>query len=66
MDLFASEYGWSVEYIMDLPPDQKAELFHALLYRKGARTLKGAAAQEAQPAASLRERAQSIFDMKAE
>lgn len=51
---------------MELPPDQKAELFHALLYRKGARTIKGAAAQEAQPAASLRERAQAIFDMKAE
>ncbi len=50
---------------MDLPPDQKAELFHALLYRKGARTIKGAAASEAE-SKSLRERVASIFDMKAE
>jgi hypothetical protein len=47
---------------MDLPPDQKAELFHAILYRKGLRTLKGPAKPE-QPSASLRERAQAIFDM---
>ncbi len=46
---------------MDLPPDQKAELFHALLYRKGLRTLKGAAKQ-GEPPASLRDRAQAIFD----
>jgi hypothetical protein len=51
---------------MDLPPDQKAELFHALLYRKGCRTIKGAATPEAQPVGSLRERAQAIFDMKQE
>ena len=60
MDLFASEYGWSIETIMNLPPDQKAELFHAILYRKGIRTLKGAAAQE--PTGSLRDRAKAIFD----
>jgi hypothetical protein len=50
---------------MDLPPDQKAELFHALLYRKGLRTIKGAA-EQTQPSVSLRERAQAIFDMKQE
>ena len=48
-----------------MPPDQKAELFHALLYRKGCRTLKGAT-EQAQPTGSLRERAQAIFDMKQE
>jgi hypothetical protein len=46
---------------MDIPPDQKAELFHAILYRKGCRTLKGAAKQEG-PTQSLRERSQAIFD----
>ena len=45
---------------MNLPPDQKAELFHAIMYRKGIRTLKGAAAQE--PTGSLRDRAKAIFD----
>ena len=47
---------------MDLPTDQKAELFHALLYRKGLRTIKGAAKQEG-PTGSLRDRARAIFDM---
>ena len=50
---------------MDLPPDQKAELFHALLYRKGLRTIRGQA-DEAQPTGSLRDRAQAIFDMRQE
>ena len=61
IDLFASEYGWSIPYILDLPPDQKAELFHAMLYRKGLRTLKGAPQPEGQQG-SLRERARAIFD----
>ena len=47
---------------MDLPPDQKAELFHAMLYRKGLRTLKGAPQPEGQQG-SLRDRARAIFDM---
>jgi hypothetical protein len=46
---------------MDIPPDQKAELFHAILYRKGCRTLKGVPQQSASPG-SLRERSQAIFD----
>jgi hypothetical protein len=46
---------------MDIPPDQKAELFHAILYRKGCRTLRGVPRQTASPG-SLRERVQSIFD----
>jgi len=46
---------------MSTPPDQKAELFHAILYRRGLRTLRaGAGAQEAPR--SLRERASAIFD----
>jgi hypothetical protein len=48
-----------------MPPDQKAELFHAILYRRGLRTLRAAAgAQDAQQ--SLRERSQAIFDTKEE
>jgi hypothetical protein len=49
---------------MDIPPDQKAELFHAILYRKGCRTLRGVPQQAASPR-SLRERARAIFDTAA-
>ena len=31
----ASEYGWDVEYTMNLPADVVAQLIHALLARKG-------------------------------
>jgi hypothetical protein len=50
---------------MDLPPDQKAELFHALLYRKGLRTIKSAGKQDG-PVGSLLDRARAIFDTKQE
>jgi hypothetical protein len=50
---------------MDLPPDQKAELFHALLYRKGLRTIKGSVNQ-GWPVGSLLDRARAIFDTKQE
>jgi len=35
VDALASEYGWSAEYIMDLPADVNSQLLHALLARKG-------------------------------
>jgi len=35
IDLFASEYGWTIEYIMDIPNDQAEELVHAIASRKG-------------------------------
>jgi len=35
IDLFASEYGWTIAQIDALPIDEEARLFHALLYRKG-------------------------------
>lgn len=44
---------------MDMPPDQKAELLHAILFRMGACPVK-ATGQE-QPA-SLKDRAMAIFD----
>lgn len=44
-----------------MPPDQKAELFHAILYRKGARTLK-VGIEPGEVAVSLADRARSIFD----
>jgi hypothetical protein len=50
---------------MDLPPDQKAELFHALLYRKGLRTIKSGSKQDG-PVGSLLDRARAIFDTKQE
>lgn len=34
-DLFASEYGWTDEQIDSLPIDKEAQLFHAILSRKG-------------------------------
>jgi hypothetical protein len=46
---------------MNTPPDQKAELFHAILYRRGLRTLRAAAGAQEAPV-SLRERSQAIFD----
>ena len=44
-----------------MPPDQKAELFHAILYRRGLRTLRAVAGAQESPQ-SLRERSQAIFD----
>jgi hypothetical protein len=38
IDALASEYGWSIETIMETPLDQVAMLIHAALYRKGVRT----------------------------
>lgn len=38
VDLLASEYGWTRKQIDELPIDEEAELFHAILYRKGAKT----------------------------
>jgi hypothetical protein len=38
IDLFASEYGWTRQQIDALPIDEEAELLHAILYRKGAKT----------------------------
>jgi len=37
VDMFASEYGWSAERVLDLPCDAAAMLSHAVLYRKGAK-----------------------------
>jgi len=37
IDLFAAEYGWKPQDIDALPIDEEAELFHAILYRKGAK-----------------------------
>ena len=37
--MFCSEYGWSVNYVKyELPMDEAAKLFHAILYRKGVKT----------------------------
>ena len=44
-----------------MPSDQKAELFHAILYRRGLRTIKGGTVAS-EPTGSLRDRAQAIFD----
>lgn len=35
IDLFASEYGWSIDYIMNLPTDACEELAHAIFWRRG-------------------------------
>jgi hypothetical protein len=44
-----------------MPPDQKAELFHAILHRRGLRTIKLAVTPGEAPV-SLSERARQIFD----
>lgn len=37
--MFASEYGWSVDYIkFELPMHEAARLIHAILYRRGVKT----------------------------
>ena len=33
VDLFASEYGWTCDYILTLAPDVVEQLNHAILYR---------------------------------
>ena len=36
MDLFASEYGWTIEYIQNnLTLFEETKLLHSILYRKG-------------------------------
>jgi hypothetical protein len=61
VDLFASEYGWSVETIMSMPPDQKAELYHAILHRRGMRALRMSFAP-GEAKESLASRSKAIFD----
>jgi len=40
IDLLACEYGWTTNEIDSLPIDETAELFHAILFRKGAKCYK--------------------------
>jgi hypothetical protein len=35
IDMLASEYGWSIETISNIPVDQTTQLIHALLHRRG-------------------------------
>lgn len=39
-DCFASEYGWSLEYIDSIPADVSAMLIHGILWRKGVNTVR--------------------------
>ena len=36
----ASEYGWGIDYAMNVPVDVAAMLCHAILHRKGVKTLR--------------------------
>ena len=39
IDVFCSEYGWTPAFVKyELPMDEAAKLFHAILYRKGIKT----------------------------
>ena len=40
VDTLASEYGYKIEYIMDLPCDVVSQLIHAVLHRGGVRTFR--------------------------
>lgn len=40
IDLFASEYGWTMKTILALPPDQVNALTHAILARRGVRCVR--------------------------
>ena len=60
VDALASEYGWSIEYIMGVPCDVTAQLFHALLHRKGVVTRRANPLIN-QNEGSLHERLQGIF-----
>ena len=35
VDALASEYGWSIDYILSQPIDINSQLFHAIMCRKG-------------------------------
>jgi hypothetical protein len=48
-----------------MPPDQQSELLHAILYRKGLRTIRREIGS-AEPTGSLAERVSQIFDTKEE
>ena len=40
IDFLASEYGWTVDQIMEIPIDQIAQIMHAILHRRGVRTFR--------------------------
>jgi hypothetical protein len=40
VDMLASEYGWSIETISDIPIDQSSQLIHALLHRRGVKVFR--------------------------
>lgn len=60
IDALASEYGWSTEYIMGLPCDVSAMLVHAILYRKGIKTLRRSHERD-ESAGDLQSRLDGIF-----
>lgn len=40
IDMLASEYGWSIETISNIPIDQTTQLIHALLHRRGVKVFR--------------------------
>ena len=40
IDMLASEYGWSIETISNIPVDQTTQLIHALLHRRGVKVFR--------------------------
>jgi hypothetical protein len=41
IDMFASEYGWTSDYVkFELPMHDAVKLIHAILYRRGVKTYK--------------------------
>jgi hypothetical protein len=57
--MLASEYGWDIGTILALPCDQVQELTHAILYRRGIKTLRLGSAPTGE---SLAEKMQRIID----
>ena len=60
VDLLGSEYKWTVDYVMNLPIDQTEQLYHAMLNRRGVKTIRANPDVET-PSQSLADKVRGIF-----
>ncbi len=60
VDSLAAEYGWNIEYILNLSEDVTTQLYHAILHRKGVTVWRNRMQTENR-SESLSDRCRSIF-----
>lgn len=63
VDLFASQYGWTAEYITSLPIDVIEQLNHAILYRLRCSPVLRVQGSDVEPG-TLAQRISQILDLE--